>query len=195
MRSRPQTPRYQAVPGRTGDRKTVQNLLRTGHAFDIEKGGYFDAHSGCVNFWCGPDDKPACWDVPIDKGAFDEPRSFVGILDWEWDDKVETCTFRLEASPYDLPISRLNETQWEQIFAWLRQKADELFRLADIQPGRKGIPCPFCKEFTLYPDEMLNGLIDHVAENHKDVKIKSVSLGSPTVLQTDQGNFPLQEAL
>lgn len=46
---------------------------------DLDKGSYYDARIGAVNFWCGPDNKPLDWpDVEIDKGTLKFPRDYVG---------------------------------------------------------------------------------------------------------------------
>ena len=41
------------------DREFVQRLLATGRAFDLERGGLYDAPSGVVNVWA----KRRCWSV------------------------------------------------------------------------------------------------------------------------------------
>ena len=63
-----------------------RQVLRVADELDLEKGGYFDARSGCLNLWAGPEDKPAGWpeEVPITEGALSYPRSFVGSIHLEW---------------------------------------------------------------------------------------------------------------
>jgi len=58
-----------------------RQLLSLAREHDINCGGYCDGRSGCINFWCGPDDQPDDPDwkrVNIRKGALNFPRSYVG---------------------------------------------------------------------------------------------------------------------
>ena len=41
------------------DREFIQRLLATGRAFDLERGGLYDARSGVVNVWA----KRRCWSL------------------------------------------------------------------------------------------------------------------------------------
>jgi hypothetical protein len=41
------------------DREFVQRLLATGRAFNLERGGLYDARSGVVNVWA----KRRCWSL------------------------------------------------------------------------------------------------------------------------------------
>jgi len=54
------------------------NCVNTLTMLDIDKGSYYDARIGVVNFWCGPDNKPLDWpDVEINKGTLKFPRDYV----------------------------------------------------------------------------------------------------------------------
>jgi hypothetical protein len=178
----------------TADRDLLRQLLATGRAWDLERGGLYDARSGVVNIWCSPDDKPACWDRPISRGGLRYPREYVGGLGWEWrdDDHAELC---VEAAPYALLDQRrrrsLSEQEWQGILAWLREKAMGLVRLARLEPQVVGTRCPFCS-FVLPAGELLNDLLTHIAANHSDVSLRGVVLGEAVVLQTDRGDFTLQ---
>ena len=56
-------------------------LRKYAHELDIDKGSYYDARIGVVNFWCGPDNKPLDWpDVEINKGTLKFPRDYVGAF-------------------------------------------------------------------------------------------------------------------
>ena len=185
---------------KTGDRNFIQKILAVGHAFDINKGGLFDARSGCVNFWASPEDKPTCWHSEITKGGLNFPRDYVGAVYWEWaEDKV---SFYLEATPYAMIIEgrpgkkyrterTLTDTEWEQIFNWLENKANELFRLAELNPAYGGTKCPFCS-YILQPNRIMNELLEHIS-NHEDVIVTGVVIGNPVVLQTNKGKFNLEE--
>jgi len=55
-------------------------LRKYAYELDVDKGAYYDARIGAVNFWCGPDNKPPDWPVPIEKGALKFPRDYVGAF-------------------------------------------------------------------------------------------------------------------
>jgi hypothetical protein len=57
------------------DRNLLRQLLATEGAWDLERGGLYDARSGVINIWCSPHDKPACWDRPISKGGLRHPEN------------------------------------------------------------------------------------------------------------------------
>jgi hypothetical protein len=176
------------------DREFVQRLLSTGRAFDLERGGLYDARSGVVNVWCSPDDKPACWDRPIRRGGLRYPREYVGGLGWEWQDDDHADLY-VEAAPYALLDQRrhkpLTGQDWQEIMAWLREKATGLVRLARQGPQVVGTRCPFCS-FVLPAGELLNGLLTHIGEDHRDVSLRGVVLGEAVVLRTDRGELTLQ---
>jgi hypothetical protein len=162
------------------DREFVQRLLTTGRAFDLERGGLYDARSGVINIWCSPDDKPACWNSPISRGALTHPRSYAGALGWDWRDDDQSDLY-VEAAPYDLlerqPRQPLAERSWKEILAWLREKALDLVRLARLEPRVVGTCCPFCA-FVLPAGELLNDLIDHITAQHASVSVREFSLAT-----------------
>lgn len=80
------------------DRNLLRQLLAAGHAWDLERGGLYDARSGVVNVWCSPTDKPACWDRPIRRGGLSYPKEYVGGLYWEWQDDDQAELY-VEAAP------------------------------------------------------------------------------------------------
>ena len=131
----------------TVEREFLQRLLATGRAFDLERGGLYDARSGVVNLWCSPDDKPACWNRSISRGGLSYPREYVGALAWDWldDDRAELY---VEAAPYALIERRrrepLPEPAWQEILAWVREKALGMVRLARLEPRIVGTCCPCC---------------------------------------------------
>ncbi len=90
------------------DRSLLRQFLATGRAWDLERGGLYDARSGVVNIWCGPHDKPACWNQPISQGGLSYPREYVGGLYWEWHDDDQAELF-VEAAPYTLLEQRRRE--------------------------------------------------------------------------------------
>jgi hypothetical protein len=87
-------------------------VLRVGHDVDINKGGLWDARSGCVNIWAAPDDKPEGWpaNVEITQGGLDYPRSFVAdvSMQWpedgpvNWDDREHRYPVVADITCYDL---------------------------------------------------------------------------------------------
>ncbi len=176
-------------------RSFIRQLLQTASEFDLNKGGYFDGRSGVVNLWAGPDDKPTCWNVEITKGGLKHPRDYVGGLYWDWlsDD---LASLYLDATPYALldkarkDRQELPEETWRSIGDWLKVKAQELIRLAQLQPEMVGTQCPLC-HFVLPTGHLLNDLLDHMAREHQS-KIKEVVLGETTVVVTDRGKFVLE---
>ena len=129
-------PRRRQLPLRLA-KDAIWQLLAISRQEDIEQGGLCDARSGCVNFWCSPEDKPACWDAKIRAGALAYPRSYVGALDWEWSED-ETATLFVAVSPYDLLDERaaqeLPAEDWNELFRWTQEKAGEL--VAQAQASR-----------------------------------------------------------
>jgi hypothetical protein len=175
-------------------RNLLRQLLATGQAWDLERGGLYDARSGVINIWCSPHDKPACWDRPISKDGLRHPREYVGGLAWEWqgDDQADLY---VEAAPYGLIDQRwrepLTERDWQEILASLREKALGLVRLARLEPQILGVGCPFCS-FVLPMEELLNDLLSHIGAAHPDVNMQRVILGEAVVRQADRGEFTLQ---
>lgn len=118
----------------TTDRRTVRRMLEIGHQRDINRGGYCDARSGCVNFWCGPDDRPEGWPADIDGGALNYPRDYVGGVYFEWvgEDRVR---LKIDAVPYRLqggagggiPVS---EVMLATCLDWVRAKTLDLLAAA-----------------------------------------------------------------
>jgi hypothetical protein len=178
------------------DRNLLRQLLATGHGFDLERGGLYDARSGVVNVWASPDDKPACWNRPISRGGLRYPREYVGALGWDWRDD-DHAELYVEAAPYALLDQRrrkpLTEQEWQEILAWLHEKALALIRLARLEPLVVGVHCPFCP-FVLPTGQLLNGLLEHIAGAHPEVRLRGVTLAAPSVLSTDRGEFPLRSA-
>src|SRR5579884_3476858 len=178
------------------DRNLFRQLLATGQAWDLERGGLYDARSGAINIWCSPHDKPACWDRPISKGGLRHPREYVGGLSWEWQDD-EQADLYVEAAPYALIDQRrrepLTERDWQEILSWLREKALGLVRLARLEPQVVGVGCPFCS-FVLPVEDLLNELLTHIGAAHPDANMRGIVLGEAIVLQTDRGEFTLQSS-
>lgn len=145
------------------DRAGVDTLLETARELDEEspvtwlppKGFYRAGARGQVSVWCSPEDKPACWDVPIERG-----RAFVGRLCWEpWEPKQgEAVEVFIEGTPSDLVrervperdryvhrpgcgpergyhYERLPEATRREVMRWLRGKALALVRLSRKEVG------------------------------------------------------------
>lgn len=100
----------------------VRKILDVGRQLDINKGGYFDSRLGCVNIWCGPEDKPDCWDAEIYPGALKFPRAFCGTLGWEW--KGNGAKLYLCCQPYEL-----DSPDWDSLFEWLIEKSNFLLEM------------------------------------------------------------------
>ena len=182
-------------------RSLIERIRDTARAFDINRGGHADNRSGCVNWWCSPDDHPACWTAPIWPGGLDYPRDLVGTLDWDWPDQ-DHCRLYVEASPYEL-LDHLRRTltdrpmrervpspaDWAQILDWLEEKARELVRLADLAPSVVGVACPFC-DWVLPSGRLLNELVAHVAAQHEPVT--QLVLGDTVKIGTLSGVYALR---
>jgi hypothetical protein len=127
-------------------------------------------------------------------GGLSHPREYVGALGWDWRDE-ERAELYVEAAPFALlerkPRRPLAEQEWEEVLAWLREKALGLVRLARLAPRVVGTRCPFCP-FVLPAGQLLNGLVEHIAGAHPAVRLQEIILGNPPVLRTDQGEFPLE---
>jgi hypothetical protein len=125
--------------GITLDRDAILKILSVGQDFDFNKGGYCDARSGCVNFWCGPYDKPECWTHEIIKGALNNPRDFVGGLYWNWVENEDRAELYVEIHPYSLLDNmrkkrvEITEEEKKQCLDWCVNQAKELLRLAGIK--------------------------------------------------------------
>ena len=177
------------------DRSFVQRLISTGNAFDVNKGGYYDARSGCVNLWVGPEDKPECWQTPITQGGLKYARSYAGTLRWEWTED-EKADLLVEAEPYDLLENRhgrpqpLSNPEWDEILAWCVNKAKELIRLTELAPKVIGTKCPCC-DFVLPTGHLLNVLLEHLTDVH-GVHVTSFTLGENCIVVTDRGEFTLE---
>lgn len=176
--------------------KAIARLLQTGQRHDINRGGLYDARSGCVNIWCSPQDKPSCWDVEIDAGALNYPRSYVGALYWEWEED-ELATLRVEVTPYDL-LDRhgrkgIPVEAWEEILRWTEEKARELLALAANAPEIIGTHCPFCA-YMLPTGELLNTLLAHITGEHPQEKLKAFVFGERMEIVTQNDTYPLLAA-
>ena len=127
----------------TLDRSGIRHLLAVAEQYDIDRGGLYDARSGCVNIWCSPEDKPACWNVEVTTGALNYARDYVGELTWAWrDEKTKEADLFIEATPFDLlDASRkagrgkdLSDAVWAEILGWLEVKARHLLERAQAAP-------------------------------------------------------------
>lgn len=143
------TAKYRIVPEATWTR-----MMEEAHTRDIDKGGYYDTRTGCINIWCGPDDAPLNWlleKVPMSRGVFPEPREVVGTVKGE---TIGTGHVQLvlEVSPYSRIDYELREGQRSgrltnlnareekrrlmttpnpDEWAWIKLKTDELLRYAE----------------------------------------------------------------
>jgi len=68
-------------------RETWRKLLRKANDLDLNNGGYCDARSGAINFWCGPENKPEGWTGEIEKPQLLYPRDYVGSVTPVWDEE------------------------------------------------------------------------------------------------------------
>jgi hypothetical protein len=171
------------------ERAGIARLLELGREQDVNKGGYCDARSGCVNFCCGPEDKPEGWGVPITCGGYNFPREYVAGLYWEWQKRDGAASiwgdFHLVVTPYKMlrhyQRTGLTDAQWQGCVAWSEAKARALYRLAAERPKVLGTRCPYCA-FVLPTGHLLNTLIDHINNAHEGIKIEGVHLSEPACL-------------
>ena len=171
------------------DRTTTRKMIEIGHEFDLNQDGYYDARSGYINIWCGPADKPACWDHQIDQGNLDYPRDYIGSVRWEWG--RDFATLYINADPYALLDDRqLTEAEWDQLLDWVQEKVMFLVRMASIHPDT-GIKCPFCS-FVLPPswNDFLN-LCVHIEGTHKK-RVEEIVLGRSIRVIVDGHSFALE---
>jgi hypothetical protein len=177
------------------DRAGMRQLLHLGQQNDIEAAGLYDARAGCVNVWCSPEDKPSCWNVAVEAGGLNFPRSYVGSLEWDWneDDRAELF---VEATPYDLlerKEQHMTMEEWETILDWLETKAHALLALAHHAPKVLGTQCPFCS-YVLPYGELINTLLAHIASTHPHEKPSGLRIGGQVQLSTQNDTYPLPNA-
>jgi hypothetical protein len=112
----------------------AMRMFEIGRAQDINKGGYCDASGAVINFWCGPENHPTCWnEVTIIKGGLNHPRDFVGTLRLYWISD-DYATLMLEASPYPMERhakGRPTDSDLDSCLMWLQKQVDALFNVAD----------------------------------------------------------------
>jgi hypothetical protein len=177
---------------KTVSRATWEKMLRIARTLDVEKGGLYDARSGCINLWVSPEDHPPCWDgVPMTAGAFPEPREYLGGIRAEMTEDLKGAVLTLEVTPYDrMPQREIGkypppqEDEWE----WISRKAQDLVDLAERllePPGlADGIFCKYCEAPVKV--ELFNDFLEHLETDHQ-LRLFAVVLGSPTVVITNVG--------
>ena len=125
------------------DRAAVRKVLAVGHELDVNKNGLYDTRLGCVNIWCSPEDKPACWSKEVIKGDLNYPRDYVAGLYWD-----ERLALFIEVEPYELirekeihdhvrrwipPEERITEEEWEELFKWSIEKVEYLLNVSGLR--------------------------------------------------------------
>ena len=179
-------------------RNQLFNLHRTAQAFDLNKGGCFDSRSGCVNCWASPEDKPACFDVPIEQGALKYPRELVGSLYFTWTDDntvslwIEQCCYAMSDSDIGRRARKLTPEQIDGLLDWTEAKVQELVRLSALCPDVGGLKCPCCN-YVLPVGRLFNELIDHIQTVHPGFGLRGITLGDGIVLDGVDGSVRIQE--
>ena len=166
------------------DEEIIRNMHRVAKEFDLNRGGYCDNRLGCINFWCGPDDKPEGWDIKVEQGCLDFPRACVGTLYFR--------NLTLEVSPYELEEyykGKMPTELYENCFKWLEAKVLELVRLADLHPYTVGTKCPLC-DYVLPPNRLLNDLVHHMTSHGT---VNNIVLGEKTTVRVDGVQYFLEE--
>ena len=108
------------------DRSMREKILRAAQIHDFEHGGIFDAGCAAVNLWCSPEDKPACWDVPVTAGGLPAPRDFVATCSLNMESYAipggaDRWTLSLEITPYEMLDAHpegLPESTWADLEGW-----------------------------------------------------------------------------
>lgn len=104
-------------------RETWRNLLRKANELDINKGGYCDARSGVINFWCGPENKPDGFLWDIEKHQLDYPREYVGDVTPVWSDESDLIVaFSIKSQNY--AIKHAQELDYRQKEPYENRKED-----------------------------------------------------------------------
>lgn len=188
--------------GVTADRDLIQKILAVGHEFDVDKGGYFDARMGCVNLWCGPEDKPECWPEPT-QGGLNYPRDYVGGVSWDFNDDGKAELY-IEVTPFTLAElnesrtermfgsprwDRVTDEHWDQCVEWCEKQAKTLLRFARIHATSLGVSCPFC-DYVLENGRLLNELFEHLTEHGE---VGDVVLGDGVSVTVNGQSYTLQE--
>lgn len=121
----------------TGNLEIIRRIKEIGRDEDLNNGGLCDVRSGCINFWCSPDDKPECWPDKIEQGCLDYPRAYVGGLYWTWEGD-NLAKFYVDITPFEMVdpnrngrIKNLTDEQWDALISWVEEKALELINRAN----------------------------------------------------------------
>jgi hypothetical protein len=181
------TREYKTVP-----RGTWRKMQRLAHTLDVEKGGLYDARSGCINLWVSLEDHPKSWDgVEMSAGAFPEPREYLGAVNAEITEDLSEAVLTLVVTPYTRLEQRQagrypppEEDEWE----WLMRKAQALLDKAEslLEPpgAESGIFCKLCEAPVRV--RSLNDFLDHLIGEH-NLQVTAVELGAPTRIITNIG--------
>lgn len=141
------------------EHEKMKPVLAMARTLDIasnpDPGAIYEVGFGGFQVWCTSNDHPDGWDdVPLSKGAFSKPCSFVAAVGWGWDGETITH-LQLQTRAYDLwsrrpdmyhnyafgyaPIypnqQRISIDNRPEDVEWAKSKIIQLFRLA-------GVPCP-----------------------------------------------------
>jgi hypothetical protein len=177
---------------KTVPRDTWRKMLRLAHTLDVEKGGLYDARSGCINVWVSPEDHPTSWDgVAMTDGAFPQPREYLGGIMAELTEDLSQAVLTLEVTPYDrMPQRELGKhpPPEEDEWAWVSRKAQDLLELAErlLEPpgSDSSIFCKFCEAPVKV--RLFNDFLEHLAGTHQ-MRLAAVVLGDPTIVLTNIG--------
>ena len=180
-----------------------QDLRTCAEQLDLERGGHYDVRAGCINLWCSPQDKPACWGAEVSQGALPHPRDFVaslfyeplqgygyekGMLYLELDPEISRHAMRRVApDKYELC-----QAAWADIERWSRFKVEQILNFAQLRLTTECYGCPWCA-FSITPDQDFVALIDHVRIEHQQNVVHAVCVGHKITLQMPDGEIEIPQ--
>jgi hypothetical protein len=130
------------------EHRRMEPVLEAARALDIATNpapeAIFEAGSGGFQIWCTPDDHPEEWnDVPMTKGAFSKPCSYVASVFWGWEgERITHLCLSTDAYELSDHLGSAEGAQSEgryalhnrpEDLAWAETKVRHLFQLAGVR--------------------------------------------------------------
>jgi len=119
----------------------MRPVLETARRWDIATNpapeAIFEAGNSGFQIWCTPDDHPKGWEgVPMTRGAFSKPCSYVASVSWGWEgDRITHLCLSTDAYELSdhLELGRYALHNRPEDLAWAECKIRRLFQLAGVR--------------------------------------------------------------